>query len=52
VFFTTLGHPEDFQEEGVQRLTVNSILWLLDKPVPKKWKGKIAIQVPYRGIVK
>ena len=52
VFFTTLGHPEDFQEEGLQRLTVNAIHWLLDKPVPKKWKGKIDIQVPYRGIVK
>jgi type 1 glutamine amidotransferase len=52
VFFTTLGHPEDFQQESVQRLTINAIHWLLGKPVPKKWKGKIAINVPYRGIVK
>jgi Trehalose utilisation len=52
VFFTTLGHPEDFQQEGVQRLTVNAVHWLLGKPVPKKWKGKIDINVPYRGIVK
>ncbi|HEV7350926.1 ThuA domain-containing protein [Telluribacter sp.] len=52
VFFTTLGHPEDFKEEGMQRMTVNAIHWLLDKPVPKKWKGKVDIQVPYRGIVK
>ncbi len=51
VFFTTLGHPEDFQQEGVQRLTINAIHWLLGKPVPKKWKGKIEINVPYRGIV-
>ncbi|WP_421828491.1 ThuA domain-containing protein [Larkinella sp.] len=52
VFFTTLGHPEDFQQESVQRLTINAIHWLLGKPVPKKWKGTIAINVPYRGIVK
>ncbi|WP_247236544.1 ThuA domain-containing protein [Telluribacter sp. SYSU D00476] len=52
VFFTTLGHPEDFKDESLQRMTVNAIHWLLDKPVPKKWKGKIDIDVPYRGIVK
>ncbi len=52
VFFTTLGHPEDFQVESFQRLVVNAIHWELGKPVPKKWKGKVAINVPYRGIVK
>ncbi|GAB3162692.1 hypothetical protein GCM10027291_00860 [Telluribacter humicola] len=52
VFFTTLGHPEDFQQEGMQRMTINAVHWLLDKPVPKKWKGKMDINVPYRGIVK
>ncbi|MDF7816647.1 ThuA domain-containing protein [Runella sp. MFBS21] len=52
VFFTTLGHPEDFKDEPLQHLTINAIHWLLGKPVPKKWKGKIDINVPYRGIVK
>ena len=51
-FFTTLGHPEDFQVESFQRLVVNAIHWELGKPVPKRWKNKIAINVPYRGIVK
>jgi type 1 glutamine amidotransferase len=51
VFFTTLGHPEDFREESLQRLTINAIHWLAGKPVPKKWKGKLAMEVPYRGIV-
>lgn len=51
VFMTTLGHPEDFQNESFQRLVVNAIHWELGKPVPKKWKGKIDINVPYRGIV-
>jgi type 1 glutamine amidotransferase len=51
VFMTTLGHPEDFQVEAFQRLVVNAIHWELGKPVPKNWKGKMDIRVPYRGIV-
>lgn len=47
VFTTTLGHPEDFRVEAFQRLVVNGIHWSLGKPVPKKWKGKIDINVPY-----
>lgn len=50
-FLTTLGHPEDFQIEAFQRLIINAIHWELGKKVPKKWKGKIDIKVPYRGIV-
>lgn len=50
VFFTTLGHPEDFQVESVQRLTSNGIYWLLGmKPV---WNGPVTVDIPYRGIVK
>ena len=52
IFVTTLGHPEDFQEESFQRLIINAIHWEVGKKVPKKWKGKIEINVPYRGIVK
>lgn len=48
VFTTTLGHPDDFKEEGFQRLVVNAIHWAVDKPVPKKWAGKMDINVPYR----
>lgn len=51
VFFTTLGHPEDFSLEAMQRLTINGIHWALGRPVPA-WKGKLDINVPYRGIVK
>lgn len=29
VFFTTLGHPYDFQEESMRRLALNGILWAL-----------------------
>lgn len=48
VFATTLGHPADFSVEPFQRLVINAVHWTLGKPVPKKWKGKIAINVPYR----
>jgi len=34
VFFTTLGHPEDFSQASMRRLVVNGILWALGKDVP------------------
>ena len=51
-FFTTLGHPEDFQVKSFQRLVINAIHWELGKPVPKDRSTKLAINVLYRGIVK
>lgn len=51
VFTTTLGHPEDFSVEAFQRLVINAIHWELGLKGPKKWKGKIDINVPYRGMV-
>lgn len=48
VFTTTLGHPQDFKEEGLQRLTINAVHWTLGKSIPKKWAGKISMDVPYR----
>lgn len=50
-FMTTLGHPEDFKEEAMQRLLINATHWLLDKPAPKELKSERIIDVPYRGIV-
>jgi type 1 glutamine amidotransferase len=35
VFFTTLGHPKDFEHESMRRLLINGILWSLGKDVPK-----------------
>lgn len=51
VFFTTMGHPEDFSVEPFQRMVVNAIHWELGLKVPSKWNGKLDINVPYRGIV-
>jgi type 1 glutamine amidotransferase len=31
VFFTTLGHPQDFKEESMRKLALNGILWALGK---------------------
>jgi type 1 glutamine amidotransferase len=49
MFMTTLGHPEDFNEESFQRLVINAIHWAAGKPVPKKWNGGIEMNVPYRS---
>lgn len=48
VFMTTMGHPEDFRQEPFQRLVINAIHDELGLKVPRKWKGKIDIHVPYR----
>ncbi|MGB4400532.1 MAG: ThuA domain-containing protein [Daejeonella sp.] len=50
VFTTTLGHPEDFDLEPFQRLVINAVHWASGKPVPKKWAGKMSVNIPYRGI--
>ena len=49
VFFTTIGHPEDFRVESFQRLVINAIHWELGKPVPKTWKGKNGHQCSVPG---
>ena len=35
VFFTTLGHPEDFKDNDFRRLTINGLLWAFNLPIPK-----------------
>jgi type 1 glutamine amidotransferase len=46
-FYTSLGHPEDFQSEPFQRLVVNAIFWALKRPPPAKWPGHLPIDVSY-----
>jgi type 1 glutamine amidotransferase len=31
VFYTTLGHPGDFQSEAFRRLLENAIRWAIDR---------------------
>jgi type 1 glutamine amidotransferase len=50
IFFTTLGHPEDFKAEPLQRLVINAVHWCLDLPVPEPWKGPFKMDAAYHGI--
>lgn len=34
VFYTSLGHPDDFKDPAFRTLLVNAIYWALDKPGP------------------
>ncbi len=34
VFYTSLGHPKDFDNPVFRQLLVNAIFWALDRPVP------------------
>ncbi len=40
VFYTSLGHPADFDVPAFRTLIVNAIFWGLDKPVPAAADGK------------
>ncbi|HXT60479.1 MAG TPA: isochorismatase family protein [Pirellulales bacterium] len=35
VFYTSLGHPEDFKSPFFRQLLLHGIFWALDKPAPK-----------------
>ena len=35
VFYTSLGHPDDFKEPRFRKLLTNAILWALDRPIEK-----------------
>jgi type 1 glutamine amidotransferase len=34
VFYTSLGHPDDFSSEDFNRLLGNAVLWALDQSPP------------------
>lgn len=34
VFFTTLGHSKDFEQESMRRLLINAVYWAIDRDVP------------------
>ncbi len=36
VFYTSLGHPDDFANRQFRRLLVNAVFWAMDKPMPKE----------------
>lgn len=34
VFYCSLGHPKDFEQDDFKRLLVNAVFWCLNRPVP------------------
>ena len=36
VFYTSLGHPDDFKNEHFRTFLINAVFWALKKPVPKQ----------------
>ena len=36
VFYTSLGHPDDFEDASAVKLLRNAVLWAMDKPIPTK----------------
>jgi len=35
VFYTSLGHADDFQNESFRQLLINAAFWAMNRPVPK-----------------
>jgi len=35
IFYTSLGHPDDFKNASFRQLLLNAIFWAMDKPPPK-----------------
>jgi type 1 glutamine amidotransferase len=44
IFYTSLGHPKDFENSSFRRLLVNAIFWTLNRPAPEA--GKAADKKP------
>ena len=36
IFYTSLGHPDDFRNVSFRRLLINAVFWAMNKPVPKE----------------
>jgi len=34
IFYTSLGHPDDFRNPQFRRLIINAVFWAMDRPVP------------------
>jgi uncharacterized protein len=48
VFFTTMGHPEDFKQESMRKLALNGILWAMGREADIPEDGsKAGFAAPY-----
>src|SRR5438128_2569876 len=39
IFYTSLGHPKDFENPSFKRMLVNAVFWTLKRPVPSASVG-------------
>src|SRR5262249_18003292 len=46
VFYTSLGHPDDFKNENFRRLLINALYWTTNRAPPKTPRSMPAIGVP------
>jgi uncharacterized protein len=50
VFFTTLGHPFDFHQESMRKLSINGLLWALGRETSIPPEGaKVEFAFPYES---
>jgi putative membrane-bound dehydrogenase-like protein len=48
VFYTSLGHVDDFRQLAFRRLLLNGMLWAMDRPLPPEVKDKAEIERTFR----
>ena len=36
IFYTSLGHPDDFANPQFRKLLINAVFWVMNKPVPRE----------------
>jgi nicotinamidase-related amidase/type 1 glutamine amidotransferase len=46
VFYTSLGHPDDFTNPSFRRLLINAVFWAMDRPVPESPAAAARAAVP------
>ena len=39
IFYTSLGHPDDFEKPEFKKLLVNAVFWAMDKPVTTRFSN-------------
>ena len=43
IFYTSLGHPQDFNDAQFVRMLTNAVFWAIHAPVPDPTSGAISV---------
>jgi type 1 glutamine amidotransferase len=49
IFYTSLGHPKDFENSAFRQMLVNAIYWALDSPIPARAQNLADREPPIRA---